>query len=190
MFKNVSFVFAVLFSMAPVCAKGETVGNLVLCCMSDSMVSGVSDFPVVSACDSSGVLCVINDSSYVFIPADSDLSVLMSDSNVVSSSWPNRKSPFLAGLLSALIPGAGQLYATDGRKGWISVAWCYIVTPALWVKGPLRNYLFPIVQYIPKPLVFLSYGVASVYAIVSAIDLAKQANDKNADKCSACSRKQ
>lgn len=190
MFKNVLLFLAVLCSIGSVCANEEIGGDLVYGVVCDPFDDGNLDMSIVAIIDGTGVLCDINDSSDVYILADSELSDLMADSNVVSSFRKNRKSPFLAGLLSAVVPGAGQLYATDGRKGWISVAWCYIVTPALWVKGPLRNYLFPIVQYIPKPLVFLSYGVASVYAIVSAIDLAKQANVKNADKCSAGSRKQ
>ena len=34
-----------------------------------------------------------------------------------------RKSPFTAGLLSCIIPGLGQLYATNWEKGWGPFIW-------------------------------------------------------------------
>ena len=44
---------------------------------------------------------------------------------------PDHKSVFGAGFLSFLLPGAGQLYATNNSQGWYHIAWSTIGLPCL-----------------------------------------------------------
>lgn len=89
---------------------------------------------------------------------------------------PPRKSTFGAGFLSFLIPGAGELYATDWEKGWRTVLVTYVMIPAIGgLVGIMARDSFIEGIIAATPLM----AVMCVTSIFKAVKLAKQTNIKN-----------
>ena len=90
---------------------------------------------------------------------------------------PPRKSTFGAGFLSFLIPGAGELYATNWEQGWGTMFFCYVGIPAITglvalmvgdsfnIGGLIAMGVFEVVMW--------------VGSIRNAVKLAKEVNIKN-----------
>ena len=89
---------------------------------------------------------------------------------------PPRKSTFGAGFLSFLIPGAGELYATDWEQGWGSMLVCYVGIPAITGLVSLIMGEFNIGGLIAMGALEVAMWVGS---ISRAVKLAKEVNLKN-----------
>lgn len=90
---------------------------------------------------------------------------------------PPRKSTFAAGLLSFLIPGAGQLYATNWDKGWGFIAWTFLGYPiGIGIVSSIVDYDGFMAGLTALSIVHLIVGI---YSIVDAVDVAKQVNINN-----------
>ena len=92
-----------------------------------------------------------------------------------------RKSPVGATLLSALLPGVGELYATNAQKGWGTMV-CSILCPGIITGcGYYLGYALgsPEVVYICSGLASLSYLTLWVGSMISANRLAKEVNIQN-----------
>ncbi|MEE1272481.1 MAG: hypothetical protein UHM19_06790 [Bacteroidales bacterium] len=89
---------------------------------------------------------------------------------------PPRKSTFGAGFLSFLIPGAGELYATDWEQGWGSMLICYVGIPAITGLVSLIMGEFNIGGLIAMGALEVAMWVGS---ISRAVKLAKEVNLKN-----------
>lgn len=84
-----------------------------------------------------------------------------------------RKSPLAAGILSALIPGAGQLYASGFQSGWRYLAWDFIGYPVL----GFTTLLLPVETWLVS---WTLLGIAhTVVWVTSIIDAVNEANDVN-----------
>ena len=89
---------------------------------------------------------------------------------------PPRKSVFGAGFLSFLIPGAGELYATDWEKGWATLVSFYIITPlSLGLAAAITDGEIGAVIAAGS----LMYFIGGVMAVVEAVKVAKEVNLKN-----------
>ncbi len=89
---------------------------------------------------------------------------------------PPRKSVFGAGFLSFLIPGAGELYATDWEKGWATLVSFYIITPlSLGLAAAITDGEIGAVIAAGS----LMYFIGGVIAVVEAVKVAKEVNLKN-----------
>lgn len=87
-----------------------------------------------------------------------------------------RKSPLAAGILSALIPGAGQLYASNLRSGWGYLAWSVLGFPTLCVYSLVLDPML----WLPAWCVLgTAHIVVWVYSISNAVNLAKAVNIEN-----------
>ena len=89
---------------------------------------------------------------------------------------PPRKSTFGAGFLSFLIPGAGELYATDWEQGWGTMLVCYVGIPAITGLVSLIVGEFNIGGLIAMGALEVVMWVGS---ISRAVKLAKEVNIKN-----------
>ena len=89
---------------------------------------------------------------------------------------PPRKSTFGAGFLSFLIPGAGELYASDWDKGWGTIAWTLLGEPAIVGFCSLFGYDG---LSVGLTLAGISHILVWIGSIGNAVELAKQANIKN-----------
>lgn len=91
---------------------------------------------------------------------------------------PAKKSPFGAAMLSFIIPGAGELYATNWEQGWGTVCFSYFVYPAGIFAGA---YLFDDYDNYTTFLFIWSIFEISTWisSIASAATLAKKVNVKN-----------
>lgn len=89
---------------------------------------------------------------------------------------PPRKSVFGAGFLSFLIPGAGELYATDWEKGWGSMLFCFVLIPATTGLVALMIGEFNIGGFIAAGALEAGLWFNS---ICRAVKLAKETNLKN-----------
>lgn len=89
---------------------------------------------------------------------------------------PPRKSVFGAGFLSFLIPGAGELYATDWEQGWATLVSFYIVTPSIiGLAAALSDGEIGAVIAAGS----LMYLLGGAMAVVEAVQVAKEVNLKN-----------
>ena len=89
---------------------------------------------------------------------------------------PPRKSTFGAGFLSFLIPGAGELYATDWEQGWGTMLVCYVGIPAITGLVALMIGDFNIGGLIGMGVFEVVMWVGSIR---NAVKLAKEVNLKN-----------
>ncbi|MBQ2386754.1 MAG: hypothetical protein II300_05700 [Bacteroidales bacterium] len=89
---------------------------------------------------------------------------------------PPRKSTFGAGFLSFLIPGAGELYATNGDEGWGLIAWTLLGEPAIIGLGSLFGY-----RGLSAGLILAGtlHVIVWLGSMANAVELAKQTNIKN-----------
>lgn len=87
------------------------------------------------------------------------------------------KSPFLAGFLSFLFPGAGQLYATNWKSGWGFVAWSLLGYPAL-VGLSAALFDVDVASYVLLGASLAHLGIW-IYSIVNASSTAKKVNIQN-----------
>ena len=89
---------------------------------------------------------------------------------------PPRKSTFGAGFLSFLIPGAGQLYATNWDKGWGHIDWTVLGFPSVIAISsvlPLDGFV------VVASLASIGQFCFALYSIIDAVNLAKQVNMQN-----------
>lgn len=87
-----------------------------------------------------------------------------------------RKSPFTAGLLSCIIPGLGQLYATNWEKGWGPFIWTVAGLPLAYTGS-----LLAVLINGEGGLMFVGVmhlGVA-LYSVIDAVYLANKVNMQN-----------
>lgn len=87
-----------------------------------------------------------------------------------------RKSLFLAGFLSFMLPGAGELYATNWEEGGITLLWVLLGEPALLGISSLFGYdglSFGIF------MIGLIHTVTWIGSMMEAVKLAKITNWKN-----------
>ena len=87
-----------------------------------------------------------------------------------------RKSTFGAGFLSFLIPGAGELYATNGDEGWGLIAWTLLGEPAIIGLCSLFGDKVLSAGLILAGTIHILVWLGS---IANAVELAKQTNIKN-----------
>ena len=96
----------------------------------------------------------------------------------MSEDRPKRKSPILALVLSAVLPGLGQIYNSQIVKGLLLLALNFGISYL--IREPLALVLSssgPLFER-PDAFLFLAYGFAgAVLVVVSMID-AKQTADK------------
>ncbi len=97
---------------------------------------------------------------------------------------PEHKSVFGAGFLSFILPGFGQLYATNWDKGWEYAAWTIAAYPTIMIGAELikngkytesTKEMCTYVQVITTCIHFI-VGVASA---IDAVELAKKVNIQN-----------
>lgn len=170
MLKNTILLLLLLCPVCTLWAQENFDNQWVLCEVTNpaTVAGAVGDSTCVYTVDTSAVLCIIND------PA------------VEASVQGAKKHPALAAALSALFPGTGQIYASDFKKGWGLLALHCLVRPLVtWMPYMVS---FEGIQFIskiiPRFIVGILDGVLVVYAIVNAIDLAKQANGTMTETCS------
>ena len=87
-----------------------------------------------------------------------------------------RKSPFTAGLLSCIIPGLGQLYATNWEKGWGPFIWTVAGLPLAYTGSLLATLING-----EGGLMFVGVmhiGV-TLYSVLDAVYLAQKVNMQN-----------
>ncbi|MBR5253567.1 MAG: leucine-rich repeat domain-containing protein [Bacteroidales bacterium] len=97
---------------------------------------------------------------------------------------PKHKSVFGAGLLSFVLPGWGQLYATDFDKGWEYVAWSSVAFPGVMIglevakNGDFSKSTKEMFSYIQilTTCIHLVVGVASA---LDAVEIVKKVNMQN-----------
>ncbi|MGD2246395.1 MAG: hypothetical protein PVI11_07610 [Candidatus Aminicenantes bacterium] len=82
---------------------------------------------------------------------------------------PDYKEPFVAFILSFLIPGLGQIYVGDMNRGLIFLG----IWVGLWVVSWALFYATLGVSFFIAPLVTLAFAV---YAGIDAMNLAKKHN--------------
>ena len=99
-----------------------------------------------------------------------------SSQNVNPNYLPPRKSVFGAGFLSFLIPGAGELYATNWEKGWGTIGWTLLAEPALLGFSSIFGYEGLEVGLV---LVGITHIVVWLGSISEAVKLAKITNWEN-----------
>lgn len=97
---------------------------------------------------------------------------------------PSKKSPFGAGVLSFLLPGAGELYATNWEKGWGFIAWDFLGLPAVAIAGGfLAGYLDSLGLMYSLEIVEIGiiaiYSIVNISSIIHAARLAKKVNIQN-----------
>jgi hypothetical protein len=82
----------------------------------------------------------------------------------------NKKNPILAAFLSFIIPGAGQMYEQEIRKGIIYLIISIVVpTMALGLLYENKNMFIAIFAY----LILIAYLIFNIYIIVEAYRTAK-----------------
>ena len=89
---------------------------------------------------------------------------------------PPRKSTFGAGFLSFLIPGAGQLYASDWDEGWGIIAWTLLGEPAIIGFCSMFGYKG---LSVGLTLAGITHVIVWLGSMANAVELAKQTNIKN-----------
>lgn len=93
-----------------------------------------------------------------------------------------RKNPILALVLSAVLPGLGQIYNTQISKGVILLALNFVIS--YFISEPLALVLSssgPLLER-PDAYLFLAYGLAgAVLVVVSMIDAKQTADRINAE---------
>lgn len=91
---------------------------------------------------------------------------------------PPRKSAFGAAMMSLVIPGAGELYATNWEQGWVNMAFTYVVYP---LGIYLGAYMFnDFNNYSAFVLIWSIFEISVVVdSIMSSVRLAKDVNIKN-----------
>lgn len=127
--------------------------------------------------DMAAVVGGVGDSVYFDAVEGSEFFEMAGDTIVAASGQGGRKYPVLAAALSAVLPGTGQLYVSNGEKGWGMLALhCLIM--------PLANYAantssFPVINFIlvhifPRYFIYLLDGVLVVCSVMNAIEMAKR----------------
>ncbi|MEE0266418.1 MAG: hypothetical protein UD103_00350 [Bacteroidales bacterium] len=89
---------------------------------------------------------------------------------------PPRKSTFGAGVLSFLLPGAGELYATNWEQGWASLLLGTVIWPAVF---GIECLVYPDGILVFSVLFGLEMLITRIYSIGDAVELAKEVNLKN-----------
>lgn len=90
---------------------------------------------------------------------------------------PKHKSVFGAGFLSFLLPGMGELYATDYDKGWGYIAWTCVAYPTIMIVSDLTmNNKDALHFQIGLTVLHFVLGITSM---INAVELAKQVNIQN-----------
>ena len=89
---------------------------------------------------------------------------------------PPRKSTFGAGFLSFLIPGAGELYATNWEQGWGFLLLGTVIWPAVF---GIECLVYPDGILVASVLFGLEMLITRIYSIGDAVELAKEVNLKN-----------
>lgn len=132
---------------------------------------------VCEATDTTAVVCGVANSMFFDTIEGPEFFEMAGDTIVAASVQGGRKYPVLAAALSALLPGTGQLYVSNGEKGWGMLALhCLIM--------PLANYAantssFPVIKFIlghifPHYYIYLLDGVLVVCSVMNAIEMAKR----------------
>ncbi|MEE1302668.1 MAG: hypothetical protein UHD64_07800 [Bacteroidales bacterium] len=89
---------------------------------------------------------------------------------------PPRKSTFGAGVLSFLLPGAGELYATNWEQGWASLLLGTVIWPAVF---GIECLVYPDGILVFSVVFGLEMLLTRIYSIGDAVELAKEVNLKN-----------
>ncbi len=89
---------------------------------------------------------------------------------------PPRKSTFGAGFLSFLIPGAGELYASNWDEGWGPIGWTLLGEPAIIGFCSMFGYKG---LSVGLTLAGITHVIVWLGSIGNAVKLAKEVNLKN-----------
>ncbi|MEQ9617556.1 MAG: hypothetical protein RIG61_00085 [Deltaproteobacteria bacterium] len=89
-----------------------------------------------------------------------------------------RKNPYVALILSGVLPGLGQLYNNQILKGLILVALNFVIS--LLVRGPLVGFIESGLDFSDKPALFIlgGYTAAGLALLVFAMIDAKKTADR------------
>lgn len=174
MAKKLSILFAILFIGLAVSARTNMRDVVYL--KNDGKVKGfiVEQFPVVSL--NTLTADGIQDGSIKMVKETIEKTTTNNFNQIYPNYLPSRKFPIAAGILSFCIPGTGELYATNWKKGWGMLCIGLATTCA--------SALVPI--YIDIDLIAVSSSALSivmfatrVYSVIKAVGLAKETNIEN-----------